>query len=158
MTRLPTDQELELLELTSVFTETKNPASAWLAFHLSRKHGLPLPAIVAGEIDRFAEEISRPLQAAWNGDAYAKVEAKDITAAWGCAPGAKPARDLMISRRDSCIVRDYWDKVRGPNGKRPTDAIRDLTDQYNLSDKKIEGILTASRRTLGRADPANFDG
>ncbi|WP_038935953.1 hypothetical protein [Bradyrhizobium japonicum] len=144
MAQLPSPPELELSELAGIFHETRNPAAAWLAFHLAKKHDLPVPEIVANEIERFAAEVSKPLLAAWNGDGRAKITTKDITTAWGCGRGAKLAQALRLSRRAASIVGEYWGKIT--SGVRPTDALGALMDDHNLSDKAIEEILTAARK------------
>lgn len=156
MTKLPSAQELELSELTGIFLETCNPAAAWLAYHLARKHNLPVPDIITAEIDRFAAEVAKPALAAWQGDRRAKIEAKAVAQAWGCTRGKEPAEGLLLSRRNSDIVCDYWERLR--DGSRPTDALAVLADEYNLSHKEVERILTASRKVFGRNDPARFDG
>lgn len=131
-------------ELASIFRETQNPAAAWLAFHLAKENNLPVPDIVAAEIDRFAAEVSKPLLAAWNGDQLAKITTKGITEAWGSGRGMKPAQDLRRSRRDGSIVAHYWDKT---NEASANDAKAAVMKDYNLSDKSIEQLLTTARKT-----------
>ncbi|MBR0982251.1 hypothetical protein JQ554_09390 [Bradyrhizobium diazoefficiens] len=144
MAPLPSPQELELTELAGVFHATHNPAAAWLAFHLAKKHNLPVPEIVANEIERFAAEVSKPLIAAWDGDGRARITTKDITTAWGCGRGTKLAQALRLSRRAASIVGEYWEKIT--SGVRSTDALSALMDGHNLSDKAVEEILTAARK------------
>lgn len=145
MAPLPSENALELNELAGIFFETKNPAAAWLAFHLARQYDLPVPDIVSAEIDRFAAEISAPLIRAWNGDGRATITTKEITNAWGCGRGSRFAQTLRLSRRAAQIVVEYWQKITA--GVRPTDAIGALADAHHLSDKAIEELLTAARKT-----------
>jgi len=151
MAKLPTKRELELSELTAIFRETRNPAAAWLAFHLATKHKLPVPKIVAGEIERFAAEVSKPLLAAWEGSSRAKILDKYIINAWGLKQGTKLAQNLRLARRAGNIVGDYWEKVTSK--VKPAAAIAALVKKYHVSEKTIEGILTAARRTRDPSTP-----
>jgi len=151
MTKLPNFRELELSELTAIFRETRNPAAAWLAFHLATKHKLPVPKIVAGEIERFAADVSKPLLAAWEGSSRAKILDKCILKAWGLKRGTKLAQNLRLARRSVNIVGDYWAKIT--SNTKPTAAIAALVKKYHVSEKTIESILTAARKKRDPSTP-----
>ena len=151
MAPLPTPQELELKEIVSVFRDAKAPAAAWVAYRYARDHGLPVPDIVAAEIDRFVAEITTPLLAAWNGDRESKLRAGDITKAFGCARGKDLAEPLAISRRDVGIYLDFWDGRRAEWPR--NEVLEAIRLDRNLSPEAVENIVDRFRGQDSGADP-----
>lgn len=152
MTKLPTAAELEFNELEGVFAETKNPAAAWLAFHLATEHKFPVPKFAANEVARFAAEISEPLHSAWNGNRRAKLLGPAIARAWGVEKGKEPAQGLRLSRRVASIVTAYWERIT--SGVKPTAALRDIGADHGVTIKSIEEILTEARKTRDPDTPS----
>ncbi|MBB1089796.1 hypothetical protein HUU61_00690 [Rhodopseudomonas palustris] len=152
MAKLPSPIELEISELAGVFADTKNPAAAWRAFVLARRHGLPVPACVDTEIVRFAEAVTAPLETDRD-----TITAGTVAAAWGIVKGQKPAPQLRNTRRNLDIWLAYWEKRRGgvhPETALPRDkAIAALVKERHLSWDSIEGILTEVTKLYGDEDP-----
>jgi hypothetical protein len=145
MAAFPTAAELEFSELESVFTDTKNPAAAWLAFHLATEHNLPVPEFAANEVARFAAEITEPLHSAWNGNRHAKLPGTIIARALGVEKGKEPAQRLRLARRVTSIVSDYVQRIT--NRVSPTTAVWDIAAEHGVTNKTIEEILTEARKT-----------
>jgi hypothetical protein len=72
--------------LAGLFQETKNPAAAWLCWHLAQRWQMPAPQPVADEINRFAGQIAALSIAALDGDARTVIDADTIAALWDTSP------------------------------------------------------------------------
>lgn len=151
MTKFPNKSEVELSELVAVFHQFKNPGAAWAAFHLATTQGLPIPALVAAEIARFAARVAEPLLSAWNGDKYVTLTETDIGAAWGIRPGTEFAQSLRKGRRSAEIAFEYSKLLNDKMS--PTVAKQAIAEKFNLSVKSIENALTAARKTLDEFTP-----
>lgn len=146
MTKLPGPVELEISELAGIFAETRNPAAAWRAFALARRHDLPVPLAVGAEVVRFAEAVVAPLESD-----RGSITAASIAEAWGLSRGKKPAPGLRNIRRDFDVWLEFWELRRG--GMARGDAIGRLVVKHNRSPQLIEGILTRFAKRYGDGDP-----
>ncbi|PPQ21092.1 hypothetical protein CV770_02320 [Bradyrhizobium sp. AC87j1] len=116
MAKLPTKAELDLTTLTGVFTANKNPAAAWAAYSLARRHGLPVPGVIQAEVDRFASCIGKVAEQAMQTELGAppiRFRAEELSQAWRSSGGDNPVGSLQGEWRDYKIFLAVYERVEG---------------------------------------------
>lgn len=114
MTKLPTKVELDLTTLTAMFTAGRNPAAAWAAYSLARRHRLPVPNAIQAEVDRFAECISTAAEQAMQAELGAppiRFRAEELGQAWRGSGRDNPMGSLQDEWRDYKIFLAVYDRV-----------------------------------------------
>lgn len=76
----------DLDRLSALYQETRNPAAAWLCWHLAQRWKVPAPEAVADEVNRFAGQIASLAIKALDGNARTVIDANTIADLWDTSP------------------------------------------------------------------------
>lgn len=119
------DAKYEVAHLTRYFEQSGNVAAAWRCWHLARKWGFPVPAVVDAEIDRFAAAIAGVTDAALAGNAESRLDSKTVARLWGAAARGKedPAKALCAWDRDLDVAVDVYLKRKKMSAEQAYEAV-----------------------------------
>lgn len=109
----------DLNRLSALFQETRNSAAAWLCWHLAQRWQMPVPAPVADEVNRFAEQIAALAISALDGNKETIINADVVGALWDSSPkiakdksrrgSTSIAEQLLIWERDSALAHAVYE-------------------------------------------------
>lgn len=149
--------EADLTRWVACFEETRNPAAAWLCWHLANKWQLPVPAIIGAEIERFSEGIA-DLAVQALADNKAAISPRIVGELW--APPEKSAKDatrrgarlgerLHVWNSDLEIAEHVHElKQRMSQNK----AIETVADEMSMSFENVKRIYRNRRKYLDARD------
>jgi hypothetical protein len=152
----------DLARLSSFFEETRNPAAAWLCWHLAEKWQLPAPLLVTQEINRFSAEIAALAIEALDGNKATVIEPAKVASFWDVSPknsknksrrGKTPlAEELRLWDRNIAIavrvhiLRKSASK-HDPRKKMSKDeAFEIAAEEYGISPESVDQIARKYRK------------
>lgn len=149
----------DLNRLDALFRDTRNPAAAWLCWHLAQRWEMPAPQSVRDEINRFAEQIAALAIEALDGNARTVIDADTVATLWDTSP--KHAKDgtrrgttglaeqLLLWDRDITIALRVYELRKGlPR----VEACEAVAEAMGIGFHTVDGIAKKYRNEFFAAE------
>lgn len=140
-------EESRVGHLATFFLQTGNVAAAWACWHMARTHGLPVPDVVAAEVDRFAAAIAGVVDSAIAGDHDARLDGRTVARLWGGEGSGRgrnePAGGVADWERDIAIMLDVLSLRDG--GATEASAVSSVADARRTSESLVRAAVRRYR-------------